>query len=199
MGNPAIDRGERFTYRHYRTWPDEERWELIDGQAWSMSPAPATRHQRLSRKLFTRIVTFLEGKSCEAFAAPFDVLLPRGREPDDEVDSVVQPDIVVYCDKSKVQEHGARGAPDLAIEILSPSTFKKDLNEKFRLFERHGVREYWIVDPGNKAVQVWRIKAEGGFDEGELRDGIHDRSPIESQVLAGFTVDPIELFADMDG
>lgn len=199
MGNPAIDRGERFTYRHYRTWPDEERWELIDGQAWSMSPAPATRHQRLSRKLFNRIVNFLEGKACEAFNAPFDVLLPSGDEAEDDIDTIVQPDIVVYCDASKVREYGARGAPDLAIEILSPSSSRKDLNEKFRLFERHGVREYWVVDPGNKAIQVWRIKVQGGFDEGELRDGIHDDSPVESRVLPGFAVDPKELFADIEG
>lgn len=198
MGNPALAPEERFTYRHYRTWPDEERWELIDGQAWAMSPAPATRHQRLSRKLFNQIVNLLEGRPCEAFDAPFDVLLPKGDEIDDQVDSVVQPDIVVFCDKSKVHEHGARGAPDLIIEILSPSTSRKDLNEKFRLYERHGVREYWVVDPGNKAVQVWRIKETGGFDEGDLRELLRDPSPISSRALEGFAVDPKELFADLD-
>jgi Uma2 family endonuclease len=198
MGNPAVDIGDRFTYRHYRTWPDEERWELIEGHAWSMSPAPATRHQRLSRKLLTRIVNFLEGKPCEAFDAPFDVLLPEADEADDEVETVVQPDIVVYCDKTKLREYGARGEPDLIVEVLSPSTSKKDLNEKFNLYERHQVREYWVVDPGNRSIQVWHIKAEGGFDRGELRDMIRDPSPISSNVLEGFSVDPKELFAEPD-
>jgi Uma2 family endonuclease len=111
---------------------------------------------------------------------------------------VAQPDIVVYCDRSKLTEAGARGAPDLVVEILSPSTSKKDLNEKFDLYERHGVREYWVVDPGNESIQVWRSRPDGGFDPGELRDMMRDPSPIASKVLEGFAVDPKELFTDLD-
>jgi len=197
MGNPLVTPEERFTYRHYRSWPDEERWELIDGQAWNMSPVPMTRHQALSGKLFNKFYNFLKGKPCRAFVAPFDVLLPAGDEPDDDVDTVVQPDIVVICDRSKITTRGARGAPDLVVEILSPRTARKDLNEKMRLYERHGVREYWIIDPGNQSIQVWRLEAEGGFDGGELRETIEDRSPVASRVLEGFVVDPAELFADI--
>ncbi len=198
MGNPELEPEERFTYRQYRTWPDSERWELIEGHAWNMSAAPFVRHQRIAGKLFNRISSFLEGKPCEAFIAPFDVLLPAGDESDDEVASVVQPDIVVYCDRSKLHERGARGAPDLAIEVLSPSTSRKDLNEKFRLYEKHGVREYWVVDPGNRAIHVWQPGADGRYGEGELRDLLYDASPIESRVLNGFSVDPSALFANLE-
>lgn len=198
MGNPAVDLDERFTYRHYRTWPEGERWELIEGQAWNMSPAPSTQHQELSGKLYLAIAKFLEGKTLRVLYAPFDVLLPEGDEPDDKTRTVVQPDIVVFCDRTNLTEAGARGAPDLVVEILSPSTSRKDLSVKFDLYERHGVREYWVVDPGNKSVQVWRQKPEGGFDEGELRDLLRDASPIASKVLEGFVVDPRPLFADLD-
>jgi Uma2 family endonuclease len=198
MGNPAIDRGEHFIYRHYRTWPDEERWELIEGQAWNMSPAPTRGHQGIQAWLISELRLFLKGKRCKAYDAPFDVLLPNGDEADDEVDTVVQPDIVVYCDTSKLTKRGARGAPDLVVEILSPSTSRKDQNEKFRLYEKHGVREYWVVDPGNESIWVWRLESEGGYDEGELRDLLRDDSPISSKVLEGFVVDPKELFAELD-
>jgi len=202
MGDPNLAPDERFTYRHYRTWPDSERWELIEGAAYSMSPTPLTRHQRLARRLFIRIAAFLEGKPCEAFAAPFDVLLPRGDEPDDAVDTVVQPDIVVICDRSKITERGARGAPDLVVEILSPSTSKKDQHGKFELYEEHGVREYWIVAPAGEWLCVYRLVADASgkarYDEGELKERGRDYSKAASAVLAGFAVDPRELFADQD-
>jgi len=198
MGDPNLSPGERFTYRHYKTWPDSERWELIEGQAWSMSPAPKPKHQRLVLRLGRFIDEFLEGKPCRAFIAPFDVLLPEGGEDDDEVDTVVQPDLSVFCDKAKITERGARGAPDLAVEILSPSTAKKDLNEKFRLYERHGVREYWVADPSAWSVAVYRLEAGGSFDSGELRERLGDVSPIASRVLEGFSIDPKLLFSDLD-
>jgi len=198
MGNPNLAPDERFAYRHYKTWPDSERWELIDGRAWAMSPAPLKRHQTLLGKLHLEFGNYLKGKPCKVFLAPFDVLLPSNDEADDEVDTVVQPDIVVYCDKSKLTRAGARGSPDIAVEILSPSTSKKDLSEKFSLYERHGVREYWVIDPGNQSVQVWRCTEKGRFDAGELRDFVHNFSPIASRVLEGFAIDPGELFAELD-
>jgi Uma2 family endonuclease len=198
MGDPALTPREHFTYRHYKTWPDEERWELIDGRAWAMSPAPMTRHQEIVARLFTDIRVFLKGKPCKAYDAPFDVLLPRGGEADDEVDSVVQPDISVFCDRSKITDRGARGAPDLVIEVLSPSTSRKDQKEKYDLYERSGVREYWVVDPAPWSVWVYRLDSEGRFDSGELRDRLGDLDPIDSTVLVGFSVDPTPLFADLD-
>jgi Uma2 family endonuclease len=198
MGNPALTPGERFTYRNYRTWPDSERWELIEGQAWSMSPAPKRRHQEVSASLFTDIYSYLKGKPCKAFAAPFDVLLPASDEADDEVDSVVQPDILVFCDKSKLTERGARGAPDLVIEILSPWTSKKDQHEKYQLYERRGVREYWVVDPAAWSIWSYRRTDSGAFDEGELRDRLGDFSPLASRVIEGLIIDPVELFSELD-
>lgn len=199
MGDPAVTPGERFTYRQYRTWPDSERWELLEGHAWAMSPAPTTRHQRLLLKLAGRLQAFLEGKPCEVFIAPFDVLLPAGREEDDEVDSLVQPDLSVFCDPDKLRESGARGAPDLVIEILSPSTARKDQGEKFDLYARRGVREYWVVDPAGGWLCVYRPAIEasgkGRFDGGELREPLRDFGPVASTVLAGFVVDPGWLFA----
>ncbi len=198
MGNPALEPQERFTYRHYRTWPDEERWELIEGHAWCMSPAPTRRHQGIQGELYVALRMFLKGKSCKVYNAPFDVLLPESDEADDDVDTVVQPDIVVYCDRSKLTEAGARGAPDLVIEILSPSTSKKDLNDKYDLYQRRGVREYWVVDPAGMWLCVYHLGADGKFDSGTMREKGRDWSPLESAVLSGFSVDPAELFANLD-
>ncbi len=205
MGDPASAPDERFTYRHYRSWPDDERWELIDGRAWAMSPAPLRSHQKLSGRLFHRLSAYLEGKPCEVYAAPFDVLLPAGDEPDDEVDSVVQPDLVVVCDKSKLTRAGARGAPDLVVEILSPSSSRKDQREKFELYQSRGVREYWVLDPAGEWLCVYRLIGgrwegigPGTFDDGELREPGRDYGPVSSRILEGFSFDPAELFAELD-
>lgn len=198
MGDPALTPDERFTYRQYKTWPDSERWELIDGHAWNMSPAPRISHQELLGKLHLIIGNYLKGKPCKVFLAPFDVLFPQDDEPDDDVDTVVQPDLVVLCDRSKLQKHGSRGAPDLVVEILSPSTSKKDLNEKYRLYERSGVREYWVLDPAGESLQVYRRGEDGRFGEADVRERYADFSPIASEVIAGLSVDPGELFADLD-
>jgi Uma2 family endonuclease len=194
MGNPLLAPEERFTYRHYKTWPDEERWELIEGHAWGMSPAPLRGHQGISGLLCRRIGNFLEGKPCKAYSAPFDVLLPASDEADEEVGTVVQPDIIVICDRSKLTPRGARGAPDLVVEIVSPRTAKKDYETKYHLYERHGVREYWIVDPGARAIHAWRLGADGRFGE----EALYEEGQLPSTVLEGFVVDLKELFAELE-
>ena len=151
---------EHFTYGDYRTWPDDERWELIEGEAYDISPAPSRSHQDISGELFFQLRSQLADRTCRAYLAPFDVRLPRGDEADDEIDTVVQPDIVVVCDRKKLDDKGCKGAPDLVIEILSPSTSSKDLHEKFRLYERVGVKEYWIVHPLDRTVMVFRRAGE---------------------------------------
>ncbi len=206
MGIPKKGIDHKFTYKEYCSWPEGERWELIDGVAYDMSPAPTSRHQRISRILSTKIDNFLSGKKCELFIAPFDVLLPAfPLKNKGEIDTVVQPDISVICDASKIVERGCLGAPDLIVEILSPSTSKKDLNEKFQLYEKHGVKEYWIVDPGNKYIQVFHLLTEGKntgkYDDGTLvppANWREDKNTIaESVVLDGFTVDVNELFESL--
>lgn len=156
MGLPLRDQ-HLHTYGEYLTWPDELRYELIDGRAYAMSPAPTRRHQQIVGELFSQIHGQLRGHPCRAYIAPFDVRLPRGTEADDDVDTVVQPDIVVFCDRSRLDERGARGAPDWIIEVLSPGTASHDQILKRDLYERHGVAEYWLVHPGDRLVTVYRL------------------------------------------
>jgi len=121
MGLPLRD-VEHHTYADYCRWPEGVRYELVEGMAYAMSPAPSPRHQELVGALYRQIADALEGKPCRAYLAPFDVRLPRGDEADDAIVSVVQPDLSVICDRSKIDERGCRGAPDWVIEVLSPST-----------------------------------------------------------------------------
>lgn len=193
----------KFTYKDYCSWPEEERWELICGKAYNMSPAPSRRHQEISFELSGILREYLKGKDCKAFAAPFDVMLPGFPvEKEDEIDTVVQPDISVICNPTKITDKGCLGAPDLIIEILSPATFKKDLNEKFQLYEKHGVREYWIVDPDNRYFRIFHLLSEdntsGVYDNGTISppaDRVKgDNTIAKSDVLKGFQVDVKKLF-----
>ncbi len=145
MSVAVKERLGKFTYRDYLHWPDDERWELIDGVAYNMSPAPNRIHQKISGELHRQIANYLIGKQCEVYAAPFDVRLPATGEKNDEITTVVQPDITIVCDKSKLDKKGCKGSPDLVIEILSPYTAKKDMKEKHFLYEKFAVKEYWIV------------------------------------------------------
>lgn len=145
MAPLAEDVKKRFTYAEYCTWDDDQRWELIDGIAYNMTPAPTTRHQRIVGNLHLSVSAFLSGKQCIPFLAPTDVVL-------DEY-NVVQPDLLVVCDRGKVTEANIKGAPDLIVEILSPATGRKDRREKKALYERFGVREYILLDPANETVE----------------------------------------------
>ena len=147
---------ERYTYGDYKSWDDKLRWELIDGEAFCMSPGPGEAHQALLTKLIGKLFKYFDGKECRLYAAPFDVMLPGGDEPEDEIDTVVQPDIMVLCDMSKLRHNGIKGAPDVVFEILSPSTAWRDLADKLYLYERAGVKEYMIVDPVNKILTAYR-------------------------------------------
>ncbi|MBI4756619.1 MAG: Uma2 family endonuclease [Betaproteobacteria bacterium] len=148
------------TYGEYLTWPEEVRYELIDGVAYAMGPAPVRLHQRLVFEVARQIADALEGGSCEVNVAPFDVRLPKANEADNAIDTVVQPDIVVVCDAAKLDERGCRGAPDWVIEVLSPGTAGHDQILKLGLYERHGVREYWLVHPTDRVVMAYWL--EGG-------------------------------------
>lgn len=163
MAHPQIKPGDRYTYGDYLNWPETQRWELIEGVPCDMTPAPSRRHQRLLTQLAVSIGSYLDGKPCQLYLAPFDVRLPRGTEADEEVDTVVQPDLVVVCDAAKLDDRGCRGAPDWVIEILSPSTAARDHIEKRALYEKHGVREYWLVHPTDRLVMVYRRDESGRY------------------------------------
>ena len=169
MALPQKKTERRFSYADYLTWPDDERWELIDGIAYCMSPAPTSGHQALVGEFFWRIAAYLHGKSCRAFVAPFDVRLAEAGARDNEILNVVQPDILVYCDCSKIDQKGGRGAPDWVIEVLSPSTSAKDQREKLALYERFGVLEYWLVHPTDRTVMVYR-RGDPDFGRPEIHD-----------------------------
>ena len=157
---PAKQTQQSFTYGDYRQWLEDERWELIEGEAYAMSPAPTRTHQTILGEVFRQIANFLEGKPCQVFVAPFDVRMPEQNEADDEIINVVQPDILVVCDASKLDEKGCRGAPDWVIEVLSPSTASKDHVRKKSLYERHGVREYWLIHPTDHILTRYRLEGK---------------------------------------
>lgn len=164
MNIPFEKRKETYTYGDYLQWTNEERWEIINGVPYLMSPAPSSEHQRISREIGRQFANYLLGKNCESFSAPFDVRLPQEDENEEEITNVVQPDLVVICDRSKIDQRGCKGIPDMIIEILSYSTAKKDLNEKFNLYERSGVKEYWVVFTGEKAVEVYQLSEDMRYE-----------------------------------
>ena len=189
MGLPLRDQ-HLHTYGEYLTWPDDLRYELIDGRAYAMSPTPTRRHQEIVGELFGQIHNQLRGHQCRAYVAPFDVRLPRGNEADDDVNTVVQPDIAVFCDRSRLDERGARGAPDWIIEVLSPGTASHDQLLKRDLYERHGVAEYWLVHPGDRLVTVYRLR-DGAYGKPHVQEFAGALGP---QVPDGLQVD-LELLA----
>jgi len=170
MGLPIRKTEKRFSYADYKAWPDDERWELIDGVAYCMSPAPTSAHQALVTEFLWRIAAFLHGKPCQAFVAPFDVRLVEADASDDQVVNVVQPDIVVYCDPGKIDQRGGKGAPDWIIEVLSPATAARDQREKLALYERFGVDEYWLVHPGDRLLTIFRREESGVYARAQVFD-----------------------------
>lgn len=155
----VLDFSKMYTYADYLTWQVCERLELIKGHIFKMSPAPMRYHQELSGALYREFSSYLKKKPCKVFSAPFDVRLPKTKDEqcDDQIYTVVQPDIVVVCDKTKLDRKGCLGAPDLIVEVLSPSTAAKDVKDKFEMYETSGVREYWIVHPEEAILQVFRL------------------------------------------
>jgi len=189
--NLAEELPRRFSYADYLRWPDEERWELIDGEAWDMSPAPSLLHQAVSMRLSLVVGGHFRGRGCQVFASPVDVALASAEAEDDKIDTVVQPDLVVVCDREQLQGSHVRGAPELVVEIISPSTARKDEGIKRDRYERAGVAEYWVVYPEARVVHRYRL--EGG------RYGVPDVVGVEDGSLTSsrfpeLSVDLPELF-----
>jgi Uma2 family endonuclease len=184
-----LDLTKSYSYFDYLGWKFQERVELFKGKIFNMSPAPASNHQRLSGKLSNSLYTHLVNNPCEVFYAPFDVRLNRNAN-DKLITSVVQPDICVICDATKIDEKGCNGAPELIIEILSPGNSKKEMKNKFELYEEAGVLEYWIVDPEKEAIYQYNL--ENGIYTNHRPLTTDDI--LESKVVAGFKLDLGTLF-----
>ena len=190
----SLDLNKRYTYADYLTWLDDKARELIHGFIRMMSPAPRLRHADVSYNIswhLGAVVKQNKGK-CKVYHAPFDVRLPKnGATAYDKIDTVVQPDICVICDLSKLDEWGCCGAPDMIVEILSPSTTKKDVHEKFYLYEEHGVKEYWIVHPKEKAINVYLLQENGKYDDGTLYE-LEGKVPVH--VFDNYLIDLDDIF-----
>ncbi len=190
---PLPNEKTHYTYADYLSFEGDERMEIINGDIVMIS-SPSISHQRVFGVLFNQLTNFLEGKPCEVFSAPLDVRLfeKEGDTPKD-VDTVVQPDIFVVCDKSKYDDKGIRGAPDFIIEILSPSTRRHDVLVKFNLYQRAGVREYWIVDPNNKSVQVFLPDENGVY---RISEAYGSKDIAKVNVLNGCFIELSKVFPD---
>ncbi|MDI3547356.1 MAG: hypothetical protein PWR10_1008 [Halanaerobiales bacterium] len=193
MAEPLKKRSGEYTYADYLTWPDEERWELIDGIAYNMTPAPSRRHQEILGELHRQISSYLIDKPCKVYVAPFDVRFIDNTEEDNDIKNVVQPDISVICDESKLDERGCKGSPDLIIEITSPSTAKKDMKEKYFLYEKYGVKEYWIVHIPYKTVNVYRLGKNNEYGKVEVYG---EDEKIKIGVIDGLTIDLKRVFGE---
>ena len=186
MALPAEN--QRYTYSDYYEWNDGKRWELFEGIPYAMSPAPTWRHQGIVGNLHMQLAVFLKGKSCKVFPAPIDVRLNA----DAYDDTVVQPDITVVCDLSKLDDKGScTGAPTMVIEVLSPSTSKKDRSTKMRLYQKAGVCEYWIVDPDSYTIMV-HILENGKYTITAYDDESDDAIPVHT--LAGCVIRLSDVF-----
>jgi Uma2 family endonuclease len=170
MSLPQLKQETKYTYLDYADW-DQGRWELINGEVWDMTPAPSRLHQEISGEIYYALHDFFKEKDCSVYAAPFDVRLPDSDDIEDySVTTVVQPDISVICDQAKLDSRGCVGAPDLIVEILSPSTAVKDLKIKRALYEKHGVKEYWLIHPTDKVVMSYQLNEDGQYDKAEIFD-----------------------------
>jgi Uma2 family endonuclease len=194
MALPRFKEEDRFTYSDYLAWDDDQRWELIDGVAHCMSPGPNRLHQKWLGELFAQFHSYLVGKPCEVYFAPFDVRLPDFSDAsDEETITVVQPDIIVVCDRDKLDDRGVKGAPDLIVEILSPSTAKRDITTKYELYQRHGVREYWLIYPNDRTLLVYRLSSDNRYAAPEVF-GEGDTVPV--QLLGDLAIDMGKVFRE---
>ncbi|MFZ1525575.1 MAG: Uma2 family endonuclease [Saprospiraceae bacterium] len=180
-----LDLNKTYSYADYLLWRFEERVELIKGKILKMSPAPSRKHQGISSTIHILLGNYLMQKGCVLYAAPFDVRLPISEDlniskkyknkakklQDGKILTVVQPDITVVCDPDKLDERGCIGAPDLVIEILSPGNKDIELKDKFEIYQKSGIKEYWIVEPDEYIIvytlQKGKYNGSKPFTSGE--------------------------------
>jgi len=184
-----LDLNKSYTYADYITWQIDGFVELIKGKIFNMTPAPKSAHQFVSGNLYGEIYSFLKRKPCRLFSAPFDVRFVKSIE-DKEISTVLQPDLCVICDISKIDDAGCIGAPDFIIEILSESTKKKDLHNKFEVYEEFGVHEYWIVDPISQIVDKFVLENGKYAFKGKFTNG----DKVAVHTLPGLDIDLDDIF-----
>ncbi|MDO9068991.1 MAG: Uma2 family endonuclease [Deltaproteobacteria bacterium] len=182
MAIPAENSTERFSWNEYKDWPEDERWQIIDGQAYCMTAAPNIRHQKITGNLYVSIREKLKGKLCMTFIAPTDVVF------DDH--NIVQPDVLVVCDKNKITDANIQGTPDLVIEVISPSNSFMDKKMKLELYERFTVPEYLLVDPVGDLVECYRL-VDGKYGRAEIFPW-YEKLPLMS--LSGIELSLWEVF-----
>ena len=183
-----------YTYEDYASWPENERWQILDGVPY-MQATPTSKHQKVSGELFLQIGNYLKGKTCDVYSAPFGVRLPeKNKKKDKDILNVVEPDISVICDKSKIDEKGCLGAPDLVIEILSPSSVKLDKIIKFKKYEKAGVKEYWVVDIENRIVEVYRLQGKSKFGKIDIYS---EEDKVKVSIFDDLQIDLAEVFKEV--
>ena len=183
MPQIALKSGE-FSFSQYMLWPEHERWELNDGEPRAMAP-PNWAHQTVVSEVFRQIANALVGKPCQARVAPVGVRLPKRNEADADVRTVFEPDILVVCDASKIDAKGVRGAPDVIIEVLSPSTAGFDQVEKRHAYDNAGVRELWLIDVAGGVLTIYRHNRLQ-FDPPEI---VRATGIVPLQALEGLRID----------
>jgi Uma2 family endonuclease len=186
----ALKDTEHHCYGDYLHWADNN-YELIDGEAYFMAPAPNLEHQEVAGDVYFQLRSALAGKKCRAFIAPIDVRLPKKDEADESIDTVVQPDVLVVCDSHKLDRRGIRGAPDWILEVLSPSTASHDQIKKRELYERHGVREYWLIHPIETPGKRVRFFKNSSLSKCCLSDFVASTSVIYNTLIAFKKVDAL--------
>lgn len=189
MAHPHTSPDVKYTYADLSSWPDDERWELIEGHAYAMT-TPNRWHSLVATNLARILINHFHGIPCEIHIANFGIRLPKGQETDEEIDTLVIPDIVVVCDQTKLDDRGCRGAPSLIVEIVSPSTAVHDKLRKLNLYEKHGVKEYWIISPDGILMS---FTLESGKSYG--RPDILDQTmKLKSRQFSGLEVDLDQVF-----
>lgn len=182
---------EIYTFADYLAWDGESRIEIMDGQLIMMAP-PSRLHQEISGEIFAQLHNFLDGKKCRVYAAPFAVrLFEENDSIPEDIQTVFEPDISVVCDMSKLDEHGCKGAPDMVVEILSPSTAKRDLFFKMWQYRRSGVKEYWVVSPNEKNVAVYTLD-----DDYKVTAAYNQEDVAKVHVLPGCFIELAKVFTE---
>jgi len=188
-----VDFAAYHSYADYMRFAFDERLEIIKGHLFKMSPAPSRQHQGILTNIFGPIYNILKGKPCNVYTAPFDVRLAKKTADDKDVFTVVQPDIVVVCDQSKLDKRGCIGAPDIVVEILSPGNNKKELINKYEVYEEAGVREYWIVSATEKTFFRYILDEKGKFQPTKL---LTVGEEVNTPILPGLLLILDEVFED---